>query len=154
MPVSLCQTCAHDFNPFGLDGSRTQNPGEVGLAIDGNPTTAWQTEQYYNGTLGKPGVGIYLDAQPRRRGQRRGDPDLDARLEGSNLGQQRDSEPEQLPGRPHGWNLVGSAASVRHTQRIHLRVNQPYRYYLVWITSLPPGQNSASVNEVTLYQEK
>jgi serine/threonine-protein kinase len=26
-----------------------------------------------------------------------------------------------------------------------------YRYYLVWITKLPPGSNSVSLNEVSLY---
>ena len=27
-----------------------------------------------------------------------------------------------------------------------------YRYYLVWITDLPPGRQSVSLNEITLYQ--
>ena len=27
-----------------------------------------------------------------------------------------------------------------------------YRYYLVWITTLPPGQQSASISELTLFK--
>src|SRR5206468_283865 len=60
----LCQTCAHDYNPDALDGDKTQNPDLVGLAIDGNVNTAWKTQQYYDNTLGKPGVGLYVDAAP------------------------------------------------------------------------------------------
>ena len=54
--------CAHDYNPDALSGPKTQNPADVGLAIDGNINTAWPTEHYYSGKLGKPGVGLYVDA--------------------------------------------------------------------------------------------
>ncbi len=152
VPVSPCQTCAHDYNPFGLDGSKTQNPGEVGLAIDGNPQTAWQTEQYYSGTLGKPGVGIYVDANPGVEAHTvvilTSTPGWSAQIWATN------TTPNPNASSFSAWTLAGSASHVHHSQRIRLTVNKRYRYYLVWITSLPPGQNSASVNEVTLYREK
>jgi tRNA A-37 threonylcarbamoyl transferase component Bud32 len=154
VPVSLCQNCAHDYNPFGLDGSKTQNPGEVGLAIDGNPQTAWQTEQYYSGTLGKPGVGIYVDATPGVEARTivviTSTPGWSAEIWARNT----TPNPTTFPVNANGWTQVGHASFVHHSQRIRLNVHRKYRYYLVWITSLPPNQNSASVNEVTLYREK
>jgi serine/threonine-protein kinase len=148
--VSLCQTCAHDYNPFGLDGSKTQNPGEVGLAIDGNPQTAWQTEHYYNLTLGKPGVGIYVDAAPGVEARAvvilTSTPGWSVQIWATN------STPDPNASNFSAWTLAGGAARVHHSQRIRLTVSKKYRYYLVWITRLPPGQDSASVNEVTLYR--
>jgi serine/threonine-protein kinase len=155
-PVSLCQNCAHDYNPFGLDGSKTQNPGEVGLAIDGDRQTAWQTETYFSGTLGKPGVGIYVDAAPN----------VDAReivILTSTPGWRaqiwaRNTSPnptDDFPVGSNGWTMVGSAPSVHSRQAIRInRAGKQYRFYLVWITKLPPGHESASVNEITLYREK
>ena len=155
VPVSLCQNCAHDYNPFGLDGSKTQNPGEVGLAIDGDRQTAWQTEQYFSGTLGKPGVGIYVDANPHVVAREivvlTSTPGWSAQIWASNT----TPPPASFPVGPNGWAMVGHAASVAQRQTIAInRAARSYRYYLVWITSLPPGHDGASVNEITLYREK
>jgi eukaryotic-like serine/threonine-protein kinase len=156
VPVSLCQNCAHDYNPFGLDGSKTQNPGEVGLAIDGNPNTAWQTETYYGGTLGKPGVGIYVDAAPHVVARKivilTATPGWPVQIWARNT---TPSPTDNFPVGPNGWTMVGSASYVHHQQTISInRAGKSYRYWLVWITSLPPGGDSASVNEITLYREK
>jgi hypothetical protein len=51
--------------------------------------------------------------------------------------------------------MVGGAPSVHSRQAIRInRADKKYRYYLVWIRSLPPGHDSASVNEITLYRPK
>ena len=43
-------------------GDGTENPDAVGNAVDGDPTTAWSTEQYDNFPDGaKTGVGLALD---------------------------------------------------------------------------------------------
>jgi serine/threonine-protein kinase len=57
--VPLHLVAAKDYDPLG-DG--IENPTNVGLAIDGNPLTAWSTETYFSRNLGgtKPGVGIYV----------------------------------------------------------------------------------------------
>ena len=58
---SIKITGAHDFDPEG-DGH--EDPQNVGLAIDGNPATAWATEHYlapaaqFGGA--KHGVGLYV----------------------------------------------------------------------------------------------
>lgn len=155
VPVSLCQTCAHDFNPFGLNGPKTQNPGEDGLAIDGNPNTAWQTETYYGGSLDKPGVGIYVDAAPHVVAREvvllTATPGWSVQIWAANA----TPNPNTFVPGPKGWIQVGSAPYVHSRQTIAInRAGRSYRYYLVWITNLPPGRDSASVNEITLYREK
>ena len=48
-----------DFDPFGNNGS--ENPQLVALAIDGDPSTAWNSETYVTRDVGgKPGVGLVL----------------------------------------------------------------------------------------------
>ena len=60
--ASICsQNAASQYNPFGTS---PENPATVGLAIDGNPDTYWQTSTYLDGVLGKSGVGLYVDAKP------------------------------------------------------------------------------------------
>ena len=70
-----------------------------------------------------------------------------------------DSEPTELPyGNPtplgpRGWRgPVGGGASVSSRQRIRLGVSHPYRYYLLWLTALPPGKQSASISGITLFR--
>ena len=48
------------YDPFG--NNHIENPQLVPAATDGNPSTYWATEDYYDKTLGKPGVGIILAA--------------------------------------------------------------------------------------------
>jgi serine/threonine-protein kinase len=51
------------FDPFG-DGS--ENDSGVGDATDGDTATAWRSENYFDGELRKPGVGLLLDlGRPR-----------------------------------------------------------------------------------------
>lgn len=52
---------AHDFDPFGNDGS--EYPNDVYKMHDGNPGTYWQTSYYQSARFGnlKPGVGVILD---------------------------------------------------------------------------------------------
>ena len=52
---------------------------------------------------------------------------------------------------PTGWVKVGGAPSVTSTQDIPLSTGDtPYRYYLVWITSLG-SRDQVAVNEIALY---
>ena len=147
--VLVCDTCAHDYNPDALGGGpKTQNPNLVGYAIDGNPNTAWETEHYYSGTLGKPGVGVYLDAKP---GVAAAEIRIGTQSPGWNAEVYATSS-QPNPDAFTGWTLVGSARSVKSTQYIRLSTGHTrYRWYLVWITSLPPGQQTVFLNEVTLY---
>jgi eukaryotic-like serine/threonine-protein kinase len=158
-PVRLCQSCAHDYNPDALFGAKTQNSGQTGNAIDGDLSTAWSTEQYYqpsgaNYSLGKPGVGLYLDARPRVGAQvlviDTSTPGFAAQIYGRNSAPNPDTPFSGANG-DAGWTTLGRSASVARRANIHLSGGR-YRYYLVWITQLPPHEKSASLNEVTLYK--
>lgn len=46
------------FDPYGDD---RENDDATALAIDGDPATAWRSENYFDGVLHKPGVGLLLD---------------------------------------------------------------------------------------------
>jgi eukaryotic-like serine/threonine-protein kinase len=149
--VSLCDSCAHDYNPDALSGPKDQHPSQDPLAIDGNRNTAWTTETYVNDTLGKPGVGIYVDARP---GVAAGSMVIDTATPGYKVtiyARSSRPNPDTFDVGPGGWVAVGNAPNVRSTQTITLHTGDVrYRYYLVWITSL--GANGhVDVNEIALY---
>jgi serine/threonine-protein kinase len=147
--VPLCQNCAHDYNPDSPDSDKTQNPQTVGLAIDGQLNTGWSTQQYYDHTLGKPGVGLYVDASP---GVAARAIVIDTDTPGWSL-QIYASKAKPNAQSFTGWTLLSSIPSVRSRQNVTLNTaNVRYRYYLVWITKLPPSQNSVRINELTLYK--
>jgi hypothetical protein len=151
-PVSLCASCAEDYNPLAPAGSdKTQHHEDVGFAIDANRNTAWTTETYFNG-LQKAGVGIYVDAKP---GVAARELVLDTKTPGYRVqiyGRVNAPNPAAWDPGPGGWVKVGAAASVRATQNISLSTaGTAYRYYLVWITSLG-SHNQVAVNEIALYK--
>ena len=47
-PVSLSQTAAHSYNPFGTS---PEHPSQVSNIVDGDPNTTWSTEHYVEGAL-------------------------------------------------------------------------------------------------------
>jgi serine/threonine-protein kinase len=149
--VNLCNTCAHDYNPLAISGPRDQNPGTVGLAIDSNVNTAWTTQTYYDGVLGKPGVGLYVTADP---GVAARSVVLDTSTPGYRVviyGRTGRPDPSRFDPGPGGWVRIGGAAAVHSHQTIRLSAGGVrYRYYLVWITSLGSRQ-SAAINELALY---
>jgi serine/threonine-protein kinase len=151
--VELCQGCANAYNPDGLGGDISQNNSQAGLAIDGDVNTGWTTQQYYSGTLGKPGVGLYLDASPgggttaKKMVINTASPGFAATIYATN------KSPNPTSFSASGWTKVGSATKVKSRQDITLSsAGKRYRYWLVWVTSLPPNAQSVSLNEVSLYR--
>jgi serine/threonine protein kinase len=148
--VTLCNSCAHDYNPDALSGAKDQHPNTVSLAIDGDRNTSWTTETYYNNDLGKPGVGLYVDAKP---GVAAGSLILDTATPGyavSIYARHPTPDPNTFDS---SWVKVGSAASVHRTQTIPLHTGGTrYRYYLVWITSLG-NHDQVAINEIALYRK-
>jgi serine/threonine protein kinase len=149
--ITLCTSCAHDYNPDALSGPKDQHPNEVGLAIDGNRNTAWTTETYYDNSLGKPGVGLYVDAKP---GVAARSMLIDTATPGYSVviyARRTPPNPNVFDTGPKGWVQVGGAPDVHPTQTIRLNTGVvPYRYYLVWITDLG-NHNQVAVNEIALY---
>src|SRR6202012_3018721 len=112
-PVSLCDSCAHDYNPDALSGPKNQHPEQTGFAIDGDRHTAWSTESYDGDNLGQPGVGIYVDAKP---GVAAGSMIVDTDTPGYAVTVYASSSrpnPNTFTSGSGGWVKVGGAAKVR-----------------------------------------
>jgi serine/threonine-protein kinase len=157
VPVRLSQTAAHDYNPFGTG---PENENRVQNVIDSDPNTSWSTEQYYQGTLAKPGgvgTGIYLDAAPGVAAKaleiHTSTPGFALQVYAANSVQLEFSYGNSTPLTARGWQgPIGSSAAVAKGERIPLADPRRFRYYLVWLTTLPPGMQSASINELTLFK--
>ena len=62
--------------------------------------------------------------------------------------------PTAAPGKTNDWQKVGGGTVRRKHQRFTLRTDgKRYRYYLVWITKLPPGQERVEISEVSLFRK-
>jgi serine/threonine-protein kinase len=151
--IRPCSTCAHDYNPDAISGAKSQNPNLVGFAIDGNVNTAWLTEHYYNGSLQKAGVGLYVDlgraTTARELVLYTQTPGYHVQLYGSSS----PPDPAVFTNGPGSWSKLADIPSVRRRQPIALSTPKTgYRYYLVWMTSLPPGKIIGAINEVALYR--
>jgi serine/threonine-protein kinase len=131
--ISLQGTTAWD--PYGTPPKEEHN-GDAPKATDGDQATYWPTETYRSFT--KPGVGLVLDAGEtvslNRLKVTTDTPGFTARIQAgsSSTGPFEDVSAEQTVGAETTFDLGGARG----------------RYFVVWITSMPPG-GSAHVNEVT-----
>ncbi len=108
---------------------------------------------------GGVGLGVYLDAAPQSARQGARDPDAHARVRRAGLRRR-----SHRTGLPYGSSTPLSArglagdrwARARTSgggERIPLTLDgRPHRYYLVWLTTLPPGMQSATIAELTLFK--
>jgi serine/threonine-protein kinase len=152
--VSLARASARDYDPLGDD---EEHSDERRLAVDRQPGTAWSTESYAGGQITKPegdepGVGIYLDAKPDVEAVRMEiqseEPGWTATIYAAPDGPVPDSIES-------GWKEVGGGTVERKKQRFPLETGgERYRYYLVWITALPPGASKVEINELALFERK
>jgi serine/threonine-protein kinase len=158
IPVQLSQTAAHGYNPFGTG---PENRDQVGNVVDGDPNTTWSTEQYYEGNLRKPGgvgLGIYLDASPGVAAKavaiETATPGFSVQVYAGDRVNLQPPYGNSTPLAARGWQgPIGSSASVRSGERI--RVNPAggrHRLYLIWLTTLPPGKQSATIADITLFR--
>jgi serine/threonine-protein kinase len=154
--IHLAQTAAHDYNPFGTG---PEHPDEVSNAIDGDPNTTWSTEHYLNDALGKPGVGLYVDASPgvaaRAIAIQTPTPGFLAAIYAATNFDEGLPQGSTVPLAKRGWIPVAGAQRVGSQTVIRLdTAGVRYRYYLVWITKLQPegqpGGVAAQISEVTL----
>jgi tRNA A-37 threonylcarbamoyl transferase component Bud32 len=148
--VSVKRASAQDFDPIGDDG---EHPEQATFAVDKDPGTSWTTESYSGDTLaGKAGVGLYVDAAPQVAATKieidTPKPGWQAEIQVAPDG----PAPDTQPGRG-GWTKVAGGTVKRKRQRFTLRTNgKPYRYYLVWITKLPPGEGRVEISDVSLFR--
>jgi eukaryotic-like serine/threonine-protein kinase len=157
-PVPLSQTAAHDYNPFGTG---PENRSQIGNVVDSDPNTTWSTEQYYDGTLRKPGgsgAGLYLDAAPgvlaRAFEIQTSTPGFAVQIYVANHVTLSLPYGNATPLTARGWQgPVGASGFIHNHERITLDLGgRRFRYYLIWITTLPPGMQSATIVDLTLFK--
>jgi hypothetical protein len=127
------------FDPFGDD--KQEHGGEVGAAVDHDPSTFWLTSRYHygGGSLGKPGVGIVVgpssSTKLRKLTVATDTPGFTALVKAGDS--------------PTGPFTVVSPSRVVSASTTFPLTGGAHRYYLLWITRLPPDGDSAHVNEIT-----
>jgi putative peptidoglycan lipid II flippase len=126
------------IDPFG-DGDELSS--NAILASDGDPATAWRSENYFDGVLGKPGVGVVLDLGRTRDV-------IELRLSTPNPGYELHvavgDDPEALV------DAIGPPITAAERTRVPLEGTG--RYVLVWITSVVPTDdgNRAEIGEAAV----
>jgi serine/threonine-protein kinase len=154
--VSLGQTAAQSYNPFGSGGA--EDASGVGLAIDGDPNTSWSSEHYIGGQLHKPGTGLVVDAAPgvaaRSVQIQTPTPGFDVQIYAAQTF--NDTYPQgdlthTLADR--GWIDLADQSNITNGQRISLdTAGRSFRYYLLWITRLPASNDHVEIAEFTLFK--
>jgi serine/threonine-protein kinase len=122
---------------FGTGG---EHDAEVGRATDGDASTYWTTEDYRTAPdLGKPGVGLVLDAgrpvELHELGIATGTPGFTAVVRAG-------ASPTTAT------KVISSSQTVDDGTTFELHGAAPYRYYEVWITRLGGDYSKAQLNEV------
>jgi serine/threonine-protein kinase len=147
--VSLGQSRAHDFDPYG---DQDEHGGDALRVLDDDPGTVWTTETYNGGLQSKPGVGIYIDAKPgviaKRLDIRTTTTGWSGKVYVSNSVNPKATDLD-------GWQDIGTTIdATKKSMAIQLdTAGQRFRYYLVWITKLPDG-GKVGISELVLFQPK
>jgi hypothetical protein len=126
-----------DFDPEG--DPPEENPNLTSLAVDGKPGTAWQTQTYYNNPrLGglKSGVGLLVDLGSK---QKIGSVRLTLLGEGTSLQLLAAPDAVSAPSGTDGLRKVASADDAGTRVSLSLRTPVTTRWFVVWLTSLPPA---------------
>jgi serine/threonine-protein kinase len=146
--VSVGSTSAKAYDPIGGDGEHDSDAHNV---VDRDPGTTWTTEHYSGGQLNKPGVGIYIDAKPKvvaRSIEIDSKPGWHADIYAAPPGPVPDTIDQ-------GWDKVAGGTIQDASDRLRLSTDgKAYRYYLVWITALPPGESQVEIAEIKLFAPK
>ena len=130
------------YDPFSSD--KAEHSEDAPKITDGNEGTYWTTQQYNDApSLDKPGVGVVVDAgkvvQLSRIVLDTDTPGFTAEIEATNV----------EGGTP---TPVSATTTVGRRTSFELHPTAPMRYYVIWITKLPPGLDHAHVNEVRAFK--
>ncbi|MGA9284503.1 MAG: protein kinase [Solirubrobacteraceae bacterium] len=154
VPVVLAQDAASSYNPFGTGPEHAE---DVASVVDGDINTTWSTEHYIAGSLGKPGLGISIDASP---GVAARAVEIQTPTPGFTAGVYAATGlPSSTPSggtqnlTAFGWTQLATARTIGSQTKIPVNAAKLlYRYYLVWMTKLPPGHETAEISEITLFK--
>jgi eukaryotic-like serine/threonine-protein kinase len=153
-PVVLAQDAASSYNPFGTGPEHAE---DVGSVVDGDLNTSWSTEHYIGGSLGKPGLGVSLDASPgvvaRSVEIQTPTPGFSATIYASTGPRAASSSGAAQSLEALGWTRLAAPRTIGSRATIPIDASGLlYSHYLVWIVRLPPGRSSAGISEVTLFK--
>lgn len=132
-------------------GGEPDNPGAAGLAIDGSPGTAWQTDIYHDPVPFpgfKSGVGLVLKLpQPTVVGA------VNVDVAGNGTKIQIRSSATATPGKLEDTTALSQPMPMHPGHNtIQVNASSPTQYVLVWISTLGTenGTSRASLSEVTV----
>jgi putative peptidoglycan lipid II flippase len=132
-------------------GGEADNPGQAGLAIDGNPATAWQTDTYHDAVpfpSFKSGIGLLLQLpKPTVVGA----VTVDLASTGTKI--QIRSSATSTPGKLDNTTALTQPVSMHPGHNsIPVKASAPTSYLLVWISTLGTtnGQSRSDLSEVTV----
>ncbi len=153
-PVVLKQTAASSYNPFGTG---PEHAAGVSSVVDGDLNTYWSTEHYREDKLDKPGLGVALNASP---GVAASAVEIQTPTPGFSAGvygaTSFNSTPPAGASRSLtalGWSSLAAPRAIGSRTTIAINpAKLVYLYYLVWITKLPPGSETAQISEITLFK--
>jgi len=144
----LAIAAVDDFDPGGSPPE--ENSDLAPLAVDGNRSTSWHTVTYFgNPALGglKDGVGLAVDLGARKRLA-----SVRLTLGGSPTDLQILTAPGRIakPNDTSGLDVSASAKGVGGTTTVRLDKPVTTRWFVVWLTSLPPvaGGFQGSIAEI------
>lgn len=129
------------LDPYG-DGR--ENDDALAYAIDGDPATVWRSENYFDGSLNKPGLGLVFDlgSEATVTGFR-----LETPAEGFAFSVLVGDDADALLGEARGATVFTAPDTERGLPP------RTGRYVVVWITSVVPtadGANRAEVADVRI----
>ena len=153
-PVVLAAKAASSYNPFGTGPEHAE---DVASVVDGDLNTTWSTEHYVAGMLDKPGLGVSLDAAPgvaaRAIELQTPTPGFTAAIYASAHPQPASAEGSATNLESLGWTRLAASRTIYTRTTIAINSSaMVYRYYLIWITRLPPTQQTAEISEATLFR--
>jgi len=136
-----------DFDPQGTDGE--ENPETAAFAGDGDVSTAWTTESYFNSPelgLLKDGAGLLVDLGRTQPVQ-----SVSVRLVGAPTSIEVHAAPEQTTSEPtvlSQLRIVGGKAEADTDVTVRPESPLTTRYLVVWLTSLPPVEADTYMGSV------
>jgi hypothetical protein len=148
IPISLGQSAAKDYDPAG---DSAEHSTQAKLVVDGETSTSWSTETYQGGVLNnKPGVGIYVIADPTVAARQIQIVTPTKGWSGAVYAAPAGEPPKSIEA---GWENLIDIKSAKPSTRLSLDTgHNRFRYYLVWITKLPPGADKVQISEIRLWR--
>jgi putative peptidoglycan lipid II flippase len=132
-------------------GQEADNPGKAGLAIDGNPATAWDTDTYHDAVpfpSFKSGVGLLLQLpKPTVVGA----VTVDVPSTGTKI--QIRSSATSTPAKLDDTTALTQPMAMHPGRNsIPVKASSPTSYLLVWIPTLGTtnGESRSAISEVTV----